>query len=786
MTSDHKLTLRESLLHSVLLLVLLAALFPATFFRGELISPADILFALPHWENYAPEGWEQPQNKLIFDHIFFTRPKFLLCQQELRNGEWPLWNHLELTGMPLLANFQSSVFYPPRLLQLVMQIDWALTAYVIVKLFLCGIVGYVCARLLGFSTALARFFSVAWMLGSYNLLWCHWPLTDVAIWAPPQLVGLEFVVRKQYRRGFFTIAISGILLLLAGHPETAFTFCLGLGGYFLIRLIQQRPAWPELLRPIAVCSFAWLAVFVVCAAQLLPFFEYLIHCTSEFARNHVAGAETYRPSMAAAFWAPRFFGTWAEDNFLAGANSNSNLISMLYPGMAVWCGVMLMFTRGNRTENDRQRRNMAIALAIPAAIGLLLSFYFPGLQFVHELPVFDEVREWYFACFAALAFPLLATLGFERWFSRPRRLREAAWALIPFAVGAIVLVTLLRFDQRVLVMKDMWDYVVRETYIAAGFAFGGLVLCGLFCVWKRPQTLLAALMLFAAADYAVATRGLHPSLPPEHAFPETALIERMRSFEQPSRFGVAEGYIPPGTMANYGIEEWLGYDGLYPERIRRFQLEMGTDIWKAMEPACSIQYYLNYPRLEELLKLDERPFLEYVDTLDNMEIYRNTRAFPRAYLVPRLEVVPDRDAMFAAMRGDDFDPSQVVLTDRPQAVAMPHPPQADVGTAVVTEREATRVVVEVDAASPCVLVLADAYYPGWTVTIDGRPGQIFPAYHVFRGVLIPAGRYTVEFVYLPLSLSIGLLISTATLLAGCYAGFRVLQDLRRERRGTGV
>ncbi len=782
-SSNNRLTLREFLIQSALLLALLLVLFPNTFFKGELISSADILFALPHWDKCAPEDWDFPQNKLVFDHIFFTRPNFLLCQQEVLNGEWPLWNHLELTGVPLLANSQSSVFYPLRLLQLVLQIDWALTVYVILKLFLCGIVGYLCARLLKLSPALARFFSVAWMAGSYNLLWCHWPLTDVAIWVPPLLLGMEFLLREAYRRGFFTTTFAGVLILLAGHPETAFTFCLGLGGYFLVRILQKRHMGRRLIVPVAVCGLAWVLVFLVCAAQLVPFFEYLAHSTSEFARNEAEGGETYTAGMAAAFWVPRFFGTWAENNFLAGANSNSNLISMLYPGMAVWAGLMLLFTRSNRSERDRERRNMAIALAIPAVIGLLLSFYFPTFQFVHRLPVMNTLREWYHACFAMLAFPLLATLGFERWFSRPRRLREAAWVLPPLLIGAVFIVVLLRFDQRVLEMKNMWEYVVRESLLAASLASAALVLCAISCFWMRPRVLLVCFMLLAAGDYMLATRGLRPSLPREQVFPETALLNRLQSLEQPCRLGVAEGYIPPGTVANYGLEEWLGYDGLYPERIRRFQLEMSTDIWKAMEPVCSIQYYLNYPAYETLLKLEERPFLEYVETLDGMEIYRNTRAFPRAFLVPEIRVISDRDDLFDVLRSDDFDPSRTVVAEWGPSLSLSPPADGVLGHATVTSREPTRVVVEVDAASPCVLVLADAYYPGWRAEIDGARATIFPAYYAFRGILVPAGHHTVVYSYFPLSLSIGLLISTGALLASAYSAFRMLQETSRRRTG---
>ena len=96
-------------------------------------------------------------------------------------------------------------------------------------------------------------------------------------------------------------------------------------------------------------------------------------------------------------------------------------------------------------------------------------------------------------------------------------------------------------------------------------------------------------------------------------------------------------------------------------------------------------------------------------------------------------------------------------------------------------REPTRVLVEVDAASTCALVLADAYYPGWKVTINGKAGEIFPAYYAFRGVLVPPGRHTVEFTYFPLSFRLGLAISTAALLLGAHLALRDLRARGHQR-----
>ena len=78
-------------------------------------------------------------------------------------------------------------------------------------------------------------------------------------------------------------------------------------------------------------------------------------------------------------------------------------------------------------------------------------------------------------------------------------------------------------------------------------------------------------------------------------------------------------------------------------------------------------------------------------------------------------------------------------------------------------------------------MLSDAYYPDWDVRIDGERAEIFPAYYVFRGVVVPDGQHTVEFSYFPTSLSIGLLISTAAMLAGAYSAARMLQKQRRTR-----
>ena len=51
------------------------------------------------------------------------------------------------------------------------------------------------------------------------------------------------------------------------------------------------------------------------------------------------------------------------------------------------------------------------------------------------------------------------------------------------------------------------------------------------------------------------------------------------------------------------------------------------------------------------------------------------------------------------------------------------------------------------------LVLHDAYYPGWMVEVDGQPARILRANVLFRGVELTEGVHTVVFKYRPFALA---------------------------------
>jgi len=58
------ITWHELVFHGILLVLLLAVLFPATFVKGEIILPGRVLLDMAPWQEYAPADFVPSRNWL--------------------------------------------------------------------------------------------------------------------------------------------------------------------------------------------------------------------------------------------------------------------------------------------------------------------------------------------------------------------------------------------------------------------------------------------------------------------------------------------------------------------------------------------------------------------------------------------------------------------------------------------------------------------------------------------------------------------------------------------------
>ncbi len=141
----------------------------------------------------------------------------------------------------------------------------------------------------------------------------------------------------------------------------------------------------------------------------------------------------------------------------------------------------------------------------------------------------------------------------------------------------------------------------------------------------------------------------------------------------------------------------------------------------------------------------------------DVKIYENLVPLPRAFLVHRIHSAPDDATALALLAAPDFDPAVEAVVQGgalPGAVVAVSPGVRE--SARVTLYTPTRIEVEVHAAAAGLLLLTDAWYPAWQVTVAPLDGSVAPvamellrANVLFRAVPVQPGAWRVTFTYRP-------------------------------------
>ena len=177
----------------------------------------------------------------------------------------------------------------------------------------------------------------------------------------------------------------------------------------------------------------------------------------------------------------------------------------------------------------------------------------------------------------------------------------------------------------------------------------------------------------------------------------------------------------------------------------------------------------------------------WIETKD-YQIYRNRQAFPRAWVVhdsrplprqegktrverggPMQEILYDDDPIWHDSTLTRFDPHRLVWIAPEERLALskflsgssPRPGE----TVKVSYPRPDRVEIEANLESPGIVVLADVYYPGWRLTIDGQPAPIYRVNQLMRGAAVTEGPHRLVYTYDPPSFRIGGAISLGALAA---------------------
>ena len=145
--------------------------------------------------------------------------------------------------------------------------------------------------------------------------------------------------------------------------------------------------------------------------------------------------------------------------------------------------------------------------------------------------------------------------------------------------------------------------------------------------------------------------------------------------------------------------------------------------------------YLTYAQFRDyLIEQTSTSDPSYIDTL---EALFPDEPLPRVWFAESWMELSENQCLNLLSGG--IDPRQIaILYESPELPEILNTEQAE--ASIVTD-EPHRVTIQTDNPEDGLLILADTWYPRWTVFIDGEPASVIQSNHWQRGVIVPSGQH---------------------------------------------
>ncbi len=742
-----------------------------------------LLWALYFWRILTPVA--QDQLSLIegdFSGQFVAT--FGYQVERFSQGEIPLWDPYQYGGFPFLADTQTAVFYPPRLLTEFIttaggtpspgELYTALQAEMAAHVLLGTLLMYAFVRRLtaseerrnasssAFAGLIAALtFGYGGYLSGYPQL--QLAILEAGIWLPLALLGV-FQATRDVRPGRLCLVLAGVALglsLLAGHPQTTL-FALYVTLAFLGWRQWQHASgsWRRWLPSVIPAA---LVVGIVAgglaAVQLLPGLEYLRLTSRGNLTFDDRGNGFPLADVAQVIW-PGFMTLW----------------SPLYFGIA---GLVLAVIAVAR------RVGFSAFFAVTGLIALGLSFgagtVIYDLAYV-LVPGVGWFRGQERAAFVvAQCVAVLAGLGAHHLMSGGTVQRVVQRAIVRGSVGLLALCGLVAGVLFVLWTGDRAAYDAALRSAALALMLAALSVGVLNWLLRDPadprwRVLLVALMVFDLFSVTMGAANWEP----------VPARDRLAEFADLVAVGAA---LLPGERVDgmRGLRD--NYGSLYkvPDIRTISPLRLGSierlfddlpieRVWDLLAVRFVLTDWNELPVPSTITRSATDAYGAY-----NVQEVADPRGFAR--LTYGVTVVHNDAEARGLLHEPSYDTRQWVILDRDPGLDLPGEAPADPGQATVTLFEPERIAIEGDAVAPAVLTLALPDYPGWVAKLNGRDVPILRAYGGLSAIALhDAGAFTVTLRYRPRSFIIGGAISLITLLSVIVAlGVSLLRRRRTAR-----
>lgn len=670
------------------------------------------------------------------DAVDIYYPLFHYLGEGLRSGSWPLWCPLIFSGFPMAAT-QIGCFYPINVL-----LAWAIP----------GVAGFNLASASGMVIAALSVHALArrwdldpWASAFGGLVFAcsgffvgHVPEANIvkaAGWLPLILLCIDDLRGAAWRRGVLLGGAAMGMQALAASPQITYytamagavaslAFVATARARWLGRVAETKN-WPVL--PRLACLFA--VGGALGAVQLVPMFEASRWSTYARADNLAQATRFSFPLWKVGRWVVRDRGP----RFVEG----EVFIGVMALALAA-AGILVSWTAPERRRRALDLSMLAVTGLLAASVAIpLLWRALPGFA-LFRFPVRTLVL-------THLSLALWSAMGLHALRSRLARLRYASLVVT-------LIIFLVAIAEARGYLAHRWTAVPPDEFAPAG---------------------IVEAVRYSAKGGRIYP--FHPSYQGRGQFLSGSDRRSLRSL------------LWPNTNVLYGTPSILGMEALEPGYISRLQEALwesgarfdeggvhASEAWTRLVAGAGASLVVSF------LPIDG-PGIEQVASFAVPAGNRNVRLYRVTEPVPRLRLVHPRNPHPGA---PEDGPG---LTGPPEGEAETLPESSgpastrDASESVALASETSDdLEFDVSLSSSGLLVVNDAFHPGWKAWVDGRRAPVIDVDSRARAVRLAAGRHHVSMRFAPLSVTLGLVLTAVT-----AAGIAVLGALAIVGRRSG-
>jgi membrane protein YfhO len=786
-------------LAAALYAVLALAFVSPALLPGKTLAAPDYLWSSAPWKAEKPDSVRfLGSNYELADTAVQLLPYMQYTRERL--PEVPLWNPHIMLGRPYVGNGQSAVFSPFNAPAYVLPFWRSLALIAALKLFVAAFGTFLLAGALGMRFGGAFVAGCVFAFSLFVVAFVAYPIGSALVLIPWVLWATERLVQRPGALTVVPLALTVGVQFLCGHPQTSFHTLVAALLLLAWRLWERRRDGPSRA---VITGGVWIGAValgaVVAAVALAPFVEMLIQ-SETVSRGGARLPTTVPPRNLLTIFLTDYWGRPTQSPI-----GGFTVTHAFYAGaLPLFLAVVALIVRPTRGR---------LAALAGAALALAIVVGRPGrlLHAVNDLPGFGQVYNTRLIVFFLLVMALLAGWGLHDLASQPNRRRLRIALAVCFAMTMlpvlVVLVTTTVSGDLVTGLAIAWGLddmppaglgvdngpLTRLVAVVAWGMLAAAALVLLVLLVRRGQArwVLALVSALVIVDLFRAGMGWNPATGIDVARPPTTpAIEHLRG-QGPARFsGVtpAGGDVPltPDSAMYFGLYDARGYDVPWERHYERFWKRYVaalsptrdlTTVSAVHEPALRALGLVGTTRLVQ--DPDDPPLhlpgLRLAYSGPDARLYANSRALPRAWVVPSQRVVEGSEQRLRAVGSSSFEPRREAVVERP----VPGLGGGSGGSATITRYEPEHVEIAARSRGAGLLVLSDLFYPGWKARVDGEEVDIEEVDYLLRGVPLASGAHRVEFVYEPLSWRIGWILSLVGLAALCLL---TVVGLRRRSR----